>query len=206
MCQPRKQGWGLHLPLKVSGSTWTLAERLGSRAPRPGLPRGHPSRAPPSPPDPGSPAALPSMFPCHPPSGAQLILIIHPCCHAIPLRVSFRPPSSAPGTSPDVSGRRAPLCSLPSSCIVGTLKRGTPRRGNLLTPSSEVPGECTDTAHQLLRNARAFHTDRRWFPSTSSVVTPALGPPLQLVTKEPMGSSIGVYGRWGWALRGMLRT
>ena len=59
MCQPRKQGWGLHLPLKESGTKWTLPERLGSRAPRPGLPRGHPSRAPPSPPIPGSPAALP---------------------------------------------------------------------------------------------------------------------------------------------------
>ena len=119
----------------------------------------------------------PSILPCHPPFGWP-----------------FPPPSSAPGTSPDVSGRRAPLCSLPSSCIVGALNRGTPRRGKLLTPSSKVPGGSTDTAHQLLSNAPAFHTHRRLFPSTYSVVTPAHGHPLQLVTKGPMGS-IGVYGR-----------
>ena len=53
MCQPRKQGWGLHLPLKESGTKWTLPERLGSRPPRRGLPRGHPPRAPRSPPRPG---------------------------------------------------------------------------------------------------------------------------------------------------------
>ena len=38
---------GLHLPLKVSGSTWTLQQRRGHRAPRPGLTRGHPSGSPP---------------------------------------------------------------------------------------------------------------------------------------------------------------
>ena len=48
MCQPRKQGWGLHLPLKESGTKWTLPERLGSRTPRPGLTRT---------PVPGSPVA-----------------------------------------------------------------------------------------------------------------------------------------------------
>ena len=73
----------------------------------------------------------PSILPCHSPSGG---LSPHP--------------TSAPGTSPDVSGRRAALCSLPSSCTVGALNRGSPRRGKLLTPSSNLPSGCTDTADQ----------------------------------------------------------
>ena len=159
----------------------------------------------------GRVCTMPPPFGCsisaHPPS-SYIHFAMPP-----PFGWPFPPPSSAPGTSPDVSGRRAPLCSLPSSCIVGAIHRGTPRRGKLLTPSSKVPGGCTDTAHQLLSNAPAFHTHRRLFLSTYAVATPLHGPPLQLETKEPMGSigrytdvgdgpSGACYGRRGWALRG----
>ena len=65
-----------------------------------------------------------------------------------PLGWPVNRPSSTWWTSPDVSGRRAAPCSLPSSCVAGALNRGTTRRGKLLTPSSKLPGGRTDTARQ----------------------------------------------------------